>query len=648
LLVRQSRDVPTPAGAPPVENPRFISQNTALTLLVAALLVLLAYLSGGYSTAVFAATGLVAWWTVVIGFGTGTLPLRRLPAPALVAAACLAALAAWTAISMAWSGNQGRAFEEFVRVTGYAGLFMAVASLSRRESLRGWILGIVAGATAVSVLALVGRCLPWLGAESALDLAYSRGRLEWPVGYWNGLAALSALSALGLAWLASEAATVRGRAAATALLPVPAIAVYLTLSRGGIVAVAIGLLIMLAIGPGRNRMILGWLLAAPVIAALLVAVIPLDALSRGVPRHTIESEGPLLLALTAAGGAALHWARRRLDGRIMKSSLPRSFWRGLTVLGCAGVVALGVLATSGGVVESYTPSQSQVNAPTGKRLLSFESSGRSQYWETALDAFGAEPLRGIGAGGYEWWWLEHTRTQSFVRSAHSVFLEVLAELGVIGELLLLAFVGVVVWAATQRIGRSVAKPEGAVLAALVAAGLFSAGIDWTWDLVAVYAPVILVAALLTGPATAPEPVGGPGPARPVARTPSALRAATLIAGAVAVWACGVQLISSERLDQSQAAAAAGDTARAVQLAKQASGVAPWSGGAKLQLGLAEESGGALFAARQDLEEAARLAPKDWQIWLALSRVRLELGDVRGAYAALKRYRMLVPAASPAN
>ena len=586
----------------------------------------------------------------MIGFGTGTLPRRRLPAPALLAFGCLAALAAWTAVSMAWSGNEGRTFEEFVRVTGYAGLFMAVASLSRRESLRAWILGIVAGATAVSILALLGRCLPWLGAESSLDLAYSRGRLEWPIGYWNGLAALSALAALGLAWLASEAATARGRAAATALLPIPAVTIYLTLSRGGIVAVAIGLLIMLAIGPGRNRMVLGWLLAAPVIAALLLAAIPLDALSRGVPRHTIESEGPLLLALTAAGGAALFWARRRLDGRIMRASLPRSFWRGLAVLGCAGVVALGVLATSGGVVESYTPSQSQVNAPTGKRLLSFESSGRSQYWETALDAFSAEPLRGIGAGGYEWWWLEHTRTQSFVRSAHSVFLEVLAELGVIGELLLLAFIGVVVWAATQRIGRSVARPDGALLAALLAAGLFSAGIDWTWDLVAVFGPVIVAAALLTGPATARESqsVATTSAARPAPRASFALRAATLIAGAVAIWACAVQLISSERLHESQAAAAVGDTATAVDLAKQAAGVAPWSGGAKLQLGLAEESGGALFAARQDLEEAARQAPKDWRIWLALSRVRLELGEVRAAYAALQRYRALVPAAAPAS
>ena len=108
------------------------------------------------------------------------------------------------------------------------------------------------------------------------------------------------------------------------------------------------------------------------------------------------------------------------------------------------------------------------------------------------------------------------------------------------------------------------------------------------------------------------------------------------------------MISSERLHESQAAARTGDTRRAVQLARQASAVAPWSGAAKLQLGLAEESDGVLFGARDDMVEATRLAPKDWRAWLSLSRVRLELGDVHGALAALRRYRELVPVNVPAS
>jgi hypothetical protein len=620
-----------------------------VTLVVAAPLVLLACLSGGYSTAVFAATGLIAWWTVVIGFGTKAISLRRLPAAGTLAAGCLVGLAAWAAISMAWSGNEGHSFEEFVRTAAYAGLFMVTLSCTRRSTLRPWITGIIVAATAVSVLALVGRCLPWLGTENSTDILYSRGRLEWPIGYWNGLAALSALSAIGLAWLSSNAPTGRGRAAATALLPIPALTIYLTLSRGGIVAVAVGLFILLATGPYRNRVLLGGLLAAPVIAAVLIAAIPLDALSRGLDRQTIKSEGPVLLALCAAGGLALAWARARLDRRIMDTTLPRAFWRGLLALACAGAVGFVLLAAQGGGVESYTP-KSQVAAPTGKRLLSFESSNRSQYWETALDAFEAEPLHGIGAGSYEWWWLENTHSRTFVRSAHSLFLEVLAELGVIGELLLLSFFGVVVWAGARGLRSADGLPEKALLLSLLAAGVFAAAIDWSWDLMAVFGPIMVVAALLAGPATAPELQFGGEVDRGGGRraAPFALRMATFVIGAVAIWACGVQLISSERLDESQAAAAKGDTGRAEQLARQAAGVAPWSGAARMQLGLAEESDGALFAARRDLVKAARLAPKDWRIWLALSRVRLELGEVPAAFAALKRYRELVPAGSPAG
>ena len=649
LLVRQSRDVPPPAGTEPVSNPGLFSQNTALTLAVAAPLVLLACLSGGYATAVFAAAGLIAWWTVVIGFGSGAIPLRRLPASATLAAGCLVGLAAWIALSMAWSGNEGRSFEEFVRTLAYAGLFMVTVSCTRRSTLRPWIAGVVVAATAVSMLALLGRCLPWLGVESSFDIIYSRGRLEWPIGYWNGLAALSALSAIGLAWLCANASTARGRAAATALLPVPALTIYLTLSRGGIVAVAVGLFILLAFGPHRNRVLLGGLLAAPVIAAILVAAIPLDALSRGLDRHTIESEGPLLLALCAGGGLLLFWARERFDRRIMETVLPRAFWRGLLALACAGAVGFVLLIAQGSGVESYTP-QSQVAAPTGKRLLSFESSNRSQYWESALDAFQAEPLRGIGAGSYEWWWLQNTRSRTFVRSAHSLFLEVLGELGVIGELLLLSFFGAVIWAAVRGLRSADGLPERTVLVAMLAAGILTAAIDWPWDLIAVFGPVMVVAALLAGPATAPGPQGAGEQDRrgPRRAAPFALRAGALVVGAVAIWACGVQLISSERLHESQAAARTGDTRRAVQLARQASAVAPWSGAAKLQLGLAEESDGVLFGARDDMVEATRLAPKDWRAWLSLSRVRLELGDVHGALAALRRYRELVPVNVPAS
>ena len=69
-------------------------------------------------------------------------------------------------------------------------------------------------------------------------------------------------------------------------------------------------------------------------------------------------------------------------------------------------------------------------------LLSANGSGRWQFWESAVDAFQATPLLGHGAGSYEAWWAEHGSLAVFVRDAHSLYLETLAELGVLGFLLL--------------------------------------------------------------------------------------------------------------------------------------------------------------------------------------------------------------------
>ena len=74
--------------------------------------------------------------------------------------------------------------------------------------------------------------------------------------------------------------------------------------------------------------------------------------------------------------------------------------------------------------------RSASRAPPGRAAI---SSGRS-----ALDAFSTDPLTGIGPGTYEFWWAENGSLPGFVRNAHTLYLETLAELGIPGLALLLA------------------------------------------------------------------------------------------------------------------------------------------------------------------------------------------------------------------
>ena len=144
----------------------------------------------------------------------------------------------------------------------------------------------------------------------------------------------------------------------------------------------------------------------------------------------------------------------------------------------------------------------------------------------------------------------------------------MAELGIVGLLLVLGFLGFAVVAGVRRgPTRSRGAALGAALA-ILAAGIVSAAIDWTWELPACFGLVVLAAALLTGPAT-PRRRGGaqrraPGGRRRrerEARTrPSrfGLGVATLLVGWAAIWAGGVLFLTEVKLGDSREAASAGD------------------------------------------------------------------------------------------
>src|SRR5439155_26354943 len=109
-------------------------------------------------------------------------------------------------------------------------------------SARLWLSGLALGLFTVAVLALGSRIAPSLFPEQDLArlLPSVRTRLSYPLNYWNGLAACMAMAIVLLAWLGTHAATRTGRALSVAALPVPALALFLTSSRGGVFALVAG------------------------------------------------------------------------------------------------------------------------------------------------------------------------------------------------------------------------------------------------------------------------------------------------------------------------------------------------------------------------------------------------------------------------
>jgi O-Antigen ligase. len=203
----------------------------------------------------------------------------------------------------------------------------------------------------------------------------------------------------------------------------------------------------------------------------------------------------LVLMLVAAAGAA--WTRRvEVEGRTRLGRLPLPVGAPLI----AAVIALGLIvipiAAAG---SSHGPAPTPQFGETSQRLSS-TGSNRYAYWKVALRTFADEPLRGVGSGGFATEWLQRRTITEVVRDAHSLYIETLAELGIVGLLLLGLALGAVA-ACARAVYRVDPALAAGPIAALTAFGLH-AGIDWDWEMPALTLVAISLAGVLLSRAAA--------------------------------------------------------------------------------------------------------------------------------------------------
>lgn len=619
-----------------------------------ALVLYLALKGGGYDAVVRSEVGIAVWWVVLLGALAGVLPSGRVGAPAWAGLGLLAAFAAWTATGIGWSESSERSVEELGRVAMLAGVFALGLAIQGWAGLRRTLGGVAAAIALVGALALLSRLQPsWFPANDVAHfLPGARARLSYPVHYWNGLATLMAIGIPLLAAIAAQSRRLATQALATAALPVLALTAFFTLSRGGAAEIGIALAVLVALHPRRLALLPTLSLGVAGSALVVAAATQRDALEDGFTGVAAQQQGDEMLAfvLVVCAGVALIRvafglaARHGIGPRV---SVSRPVAGAATAV--VAVVAV-VAALAAGVPSELSDRWETFKDPTAsvgsgvERFESLNGSGRYQLWESAVDANATDPWIGIGPGTYEYWWASEATRPGFVRDAHSLYLEALAELGIVGFALVVGLVGLVLVGGTVRALRAEPGRRAYLAGGVAACAAFAAAaaVDWVWELTVVAVAFLLVAAavLAGGRRERAEPGGE---ARPAAgRGGLAARVALASLAVLALGAIALPLAGLSEVRESQARAQGAELPAALDAALTAADIQPYAATPALQRALVLELDGNLKGAAAAAGEATRKEATNWRTWLTLSRIEAKRGRAEAAVAAYRQARELNP------
>ena len=600
-------------------------RDTAAGLGIAVAVFALSYANGGYDATTRAYAGIAAWWLLgagaAIGFASARAGIDRL---ALVALGLFTAFAIWILISLNWASNAERAFAQFNQVSLYVAVLAIAIVLGRLLPANVLIGGVALALSVIAGVALVSRFFPsTFGLQTGVgNLPPLKNRLSFPLGYWNGLGIEVALAyPLLLAIMTSRRSRV---VSALAALPLPLIAgvMYLTSSRGAFLAAAIGVIAFVALTPRRWPAFAALVVAGVAGAASVAVLVPRKELVNGAvdtPLGVHQGHQAALWIGIACVVTALVWAGLAELGKRVSTPSRRVGQATAIVIALLAVIAIAVshpVAKFDAFKSNPSNFASTNTTVTESHLLSTSGSGRWQFWGAALSEFRAHPLNGGGAGSWEAWWLQHAPFRLPSEFAHSLYLEALAELGIIGFLLILGAVLVALVGAVRSALR-LATGEIAAAAACGIAFFAAAAYDWVWQLagIAIVGLGTLGFALGALPASPARAWKGSGVVRPVL---------ALIAVA-AIIPQFVILAANIHLSNSRAAVAAGDAAKARSEALAAKAVEPWAATPYLQLGLVSNAEGSNAAAAEWVDKAISRSRRDWTLWWWAGRIALERG-----------------------
>lgn len=612
-----------------------------------------------------------AGWAVLLLCAWACVELTRGRFSALrsvggVASIAIVALAAWTTTSIAWvDASRHDAWVEAMRATGYAAAFLlggVVLATARTYARYTSLVGI--GITALAAAALA-RML----GDSPLE-GYVAGRLDWPIGYAPGMAGMSLFGMfllLGVSvaseqrWLARRhvldlvtsglALGGAGLCAGTALL---------AQSRGTIPALAVGIVVSLIATPRRAT----WLLRLGAIVLALAVLLPrltapfqtqfdlrqapftegadataLHVAAEEAARAAAQSTLLMAVALVALGAALVPvggWLTHRL--RMLEERTGVALALPMTI----AVVALAAttLLVGGGrtwIVDQWRgcmDPQVRVDDPgSGTSYFANSGTGRCDYYRVALESVPERPLLGLGAGNFRGEYVRERSTAEEPRVVHSLPLQLLAELGIVGAALGATVLACVVLAAS-RYARSGMSRDATFAGAIGALGYWTAhaSIDWLWQLPAVSLPALALAGGLVACVSAQQRRVRASTAAPFAA--AALLACVALVLPVTVADSALRRARDPELQEKNLAAA-------IAAARDAQAYDPTWADAAITEGTLQLAAGERELAAAAGRRAVRLEPRSWSVQFRASGL-IGLDDTAEGLEAFHAARRLNP------
>lgn len=603
----------------------------SLLLLPAGLTAFLAFNSGGFYPGTSAYAAVILCIVLLLRVTLAENPFEGW-GPWMSGVTCALVLyALLTLVSQTWSHAPGRALVEFDRALLYLLAVVVFGSVAYRPERLRWALRALAlTMVAICVCGLLTRLLPHLW-PTAPEIAGMR--LSFPLTYWNALGLVGAYGIVLCAQSSSDPGEPPWvRVLAAAAIPVLATTVYFTLSRGGVAAAAIGVIVAVIVG--RPRAILSTLLAVgPTTAVaisyayaanLLVGPSPTTAGAVAQGRH-VATAVVVCAAISACVRGLLVW---RLDRPLARLTLPHPPKRmrvvGWGVLAVSALIAAIALQSAiGHEYQRFVRSQAAGNpGDVRTRLTDPSSDGRIDYWRVAWHEFERAPALGHGAGTFETTWTKYRSTPLNVLDAHSLYLETLDELGVLGLMLLAGVILAIMVQAAARARRSAGLPNATAFALLLVWALH-AGIDWDWEMPAVTLPFFAIGGFVLA---RPTTVGAVPPARVASAIARRRVRALATVGCLFLAAVpAVTWLSQRRLDQATAMFANDDCQAATRSAASSISILADRPEPYEVLGYCDLRRGLPGRAIAAIQKAISLDPENWNYHYDLAVMQASAG-----------------------
>ncbi len=410
------------------------------------------------------------------------------PRVAWILVGLLAVLVVVKGLSLTWSISQTETVNELLRSSMYLATFaLAAASLSSRRLVGPFIDGMNIIAGAVAGYGVLQKTSPVEYPSNTADGIRVGSTLE----YANTVAVVLGMGiVLGLGRMTQlKNPAVRGVYAA--LILILGIILYFTFSRGGLLALGVGLVVLFVVSGSRLQMLANLLLVCGPLAWLVVQVQDLEALFRWVSDESLRAADgsafhidlgiAVLAAFVLQAVYAVFVDRYELPPYLRR---PLGVAAAVAVLAGAGILGFLIIGEQRGsdqILGAFTREHEEPE-DVSERLTSLSSNSRANYWRVAWDEWKEHPLGGTGAGTFSYTWQRNRPDFSGVKQVHNVYLEQGTETGIVAFLALTGFAALL----TGYLVRSTWRAGGerkvllAGLTGAVVVYLVHSALEWHW------------------------------------------------------------------------------------------------------------------------------------------------------------------------